>query len=244
MKRNLIFGIMIIIGLFASSCNTTLYVPNTVNAPLLKEKGEVKASIGGNNFQAAYGLTNNVGIIGNVFWDKYEEEITENNTTFNTINKGNLYELGIGYFTGISENVVFETYAGGGIGRIDFDNERNGKNFEVNATKFFIQPAVGYVGKFFDVAFTPRLSAVKYSDLRTSGYTPEELNTEYLNKSDVEDKTWVFAEPALTVRVGYKFVKLQFQTGFVSKLTKGDLKYESKFTNLGVSFNLAKWYRD
>lgn len=221
-----------------------MYVPNAVNAPLLKEKNEIKASIGGNNAQAAYAVTGNVGIIANAYWDKYKEEITSGGITTETLNKGNLVELGVGYYKPLTENVVFETYVGGGLGKIDFKNDNTQKYYDVDATKFFIQPAIGYVGKFFDIAFTPRLSAVKYNGLNTRGYSPAELNEEYLNKNDVEGKTWMFIEPALTARVGYKFVKLQAQFGFASKLTSGDLKYESKFSSLGVSFNLAKWYRN
>jgi hypothetical protein len=61
---------------------------------------------------------------------------------------------------------------------------------------------------------------VKYNDLNTSGYTQSELDTEFLNKSAVEDKTWMFIEPAITARFGYKFIKLQAQLGFASKLNR------------------------
>ena len=243
MNKYLGFTALLLLGMIVTSCNTTLYVPNAVNAPLLKEKGELKASIGGNNFQAAFGVSDNIGIIGNVYWNKFQEDITNNGITTETLNKGKLYELGVGYFTKLTDNVVFETYVGGGLGNIDFNNEGSGKYYDVKATKFFVQPAVGYVSRFFDIAFTPRLSAVKYNDLNTAGYTPDELITEYLVKSDVEGKTWLFIEPAFTIRGGYKFVKLQFQYGFASKRTSGDLKYESKFSSLGISFDIAKWYK-
>ena len=244
MKKYVNFASILMVCLKAASCNTTLYVPNAVNAPLLKEKGELKASIGFNNFQAAFGLTDHVGVIGNAYWNNFKVDATSNGITSETVNKGNLYEVGIGYFFNISDNVVFETYAGGGLGKIDFSNDNSRKYYDVNATKFFIQPALGYVGKYFDLGFTPRFSAVKYNDLNTSGYTQSELDTEFLNKSAVEDKTWMFIEPAITARFGYKFIKLQAQLGFASKLTDGDLKYESKFSSLGISVNLAKWYRD
>ena len=244
MKNQLIFIGLLVISMLSTSCNTTLYVPNAVNAPLLKEKNEIKASIGASNFQAAYGITGNVGVIANAYWDNFKADVTSGGITTETENKGKLFEVGVGYFKPITENVVFETYVGGGLGNIDFSNDNTQKYYEVDATKFFVQPAIGYVGKIFDIAFTPRFSAVKYNGLNTRGYTQAELNEEYLNKSDVEGKTWMFLEPAITARVGYKFIKLQAQFGFASKLTSGDLKYESKFSSLGLSFNLAKWYRN
>jgi len=244
MKKNLILFSVLMYTIIMSSCNTTLYVPNAVNAPLLKEKNEVKFSIGPNNFQAAYALSSNVGIIGNAFWDNYKAEVTSGGITTETENKGNLFELGVGYFKPLSENIVFETYVGGGLGKIDFSNDNTQKYYDVDATKFFVQPAIGYVSKIIDVAFTPRFSAVKYNSLNARGYTQAELDEEYLNKGDVEDKTWMFIEPAITARVGFKYVKLQAQIGFASKLTSGDLKYESKFSSLGVSVNIAKWYNN
>jgi len=243
MRRNLIYFIVGAAGALFTSCNTTLYVPNAVNAPLLKEKNEIKASIGFNNFQAAYGITQNVGVIANAYWDDFKADVTTNGVTTKTNNKGNLYEIGLGYFKPLSQNVVFETYVGGGLGKIDFSNGQQEQYYDVDATKFFIQPAVGYVSKMFDLAFTPRFSAVKYNHLNVSGYTQAELDQEYLNKKDVEGKTWMFLEPAITARVGFKYVKLQAQVGFASKLTSGDLKYESRFSSLGISVNLAKWYR-
>lgn len=229
--------------LLTMSCKTILYVPNAVNAPLLKEKNEIKAYGSPNNAQIAYAVSNHIGIMGNAYGNKFTSENTTNGVTTKDANKGNLFELGLGYFNPLSENLVFETYIGGGLGKIDFDNQTQNKHYDVKATKFFVQPAIGYVHKFFDIAFTPRISAVEYNDLNVNGYTQDELNNEYLNKDDVEGKTWFFAEPAITARLGYKFVKIQAQFGFVSKLASGDLKYDSKFTNIGISLNLAKWYR-
>lgn len=98
MKKSTYYLILAFVTLILSSCTTTLYVPNAVNTPLLKEKHEFKATIGPNNAQAAFGLTDNFGIIANGYWDKFKSETTTNGQTTQTLNKGNLYELGLGYY--------------------------------------------------------------------------------------------------------------------------------------------------
>jgi len=243
MKKSTYYLILAFVTLILSSCTTTLYVPNAVNTPLLKEKHEFKATIGPNNAQAAFGLTDNFGIIANGYWDKFKSETTTNGQTTQTLNKGNLYELGLGYYKPLTKVIVFETYLGGGLGNIDFNQDNGTKRYDVKGTKFFVQPSIGYVDRFLEVAITPRLSAVKYNGLETFGYSQKELEEEFLVKSEVEDKTWLFIEPTLTVRAGFKYVKLQGQIGFSSKLTKGDLKYQSKLTSIGLLVDIAKWYK-
>ncbi len=241
MKRPYFF-LIALLPIFLVSCVTTLYVPNAVNTPLLKEKNEIKASVGTHNFQAAYAVSDRFGVMANAYWDRFKSETTINGQTSHTLNKGNLFELGLGYYKPISKVIIFETYLGGGLGKIDFNQSDGSKRYNVNGTKFFIQPSLGYVDRFAELAFTPRFSAIKYSGLETFGYTPEELKNEYLIKNDVEGKTWLFVEPALTLRAGFKYVKLQGQIGFSSKLTKGDLKYQSKFSSIGILVDIAKWY--
>lgn len=149
MKKSTYYLILAFVTLILSSCTTTLYVPNAVNTPLLKEKHEFKATIGPNNAQAAFGLTDNFGIIANGYWDKFKSETTTNGQTTQTLNKGNLYELGLGYYKPLTKVIVFETYLGGGLGNINFNQDNGTKRYDVKGTKFFVQPSIGYVDRFW-----------------------------------------------------------------------------------------------
>src|SRR5260221_4708466 len=81
----------------------------------------------------------------------------------------------------------------------------------VNANYFkpFIQPSIGFSTKIIDIALTPRIGYVTYtskSDNVTDPQMRSDLDTYYSAKKN----TLVF-EPGVTVRVGFKNVKLQGQ---------------------------------
>ncbi|HEX8517608.1 MAG TPA: hypothetical protein VF868_15530 [Bacteroidia bacterium] len=228
----------------ASSCSTNMYVSNTVNAPLLKEKGEVKVNLDNSNAQIAVAVADHWGIMVNGFYKSYEKESKDFS------HRGTLGELGFGYFKPFRNNMVFEVYTGLGIGTIDkkqtystSDNTVYWASYDAQGTKAFLQPGIGYAGRFFDVAFTPRLSFVKYTHFRAFGYTEEQLAEDYLNNDQLTSGIFTFAEPAFTVRGGYKFIKLQAQYGLTMNITQRNIKHPSNFASLGLVLDIAKWYK-
>lgn len=230
--------------LYFSSCTTTMYVPNTLNTPLLKERGEVKINVDANNLQVAAGISNHLGIMVNGFYKTY----TGNN---DYEHKGGLLEAGIGYFKPMENNpLVFETFAGVGIGKVSktqqFTNgsESYTASFNSDATKFFLQPEIGYAGKIVDVAFSPRFSFVKYDNFRSSNYTEEQLKEDYLDNGRLTSPLFVFAEPTITARVGYKWIKLQAQYGLITNIGEGKIKSPDNFSSLGLVIDIAKWYNN
>lgn len=52
------------LSLIAQSCNI-MYTPNMQNVPLLTEKNEVRATLGPFDYQAAYAVTENIGVMLN-----------------------------------------------------------------------------------------------------------------------------------------------------------------------------------
>ena len=238
MKRSII--IFLLYG--CVSCSTQLYQSNTANVPLLREKHESKSSIGAGNIQTSYAATRQVGIIANAFWNGYHANGNEN--------LGLLGELGAGYFKEIAPDFIFETYGGIGLGRIRYfkTSMQNGfqeeKKMEVNGIKYFIQPSIGYTNQIVEAAFTPRISFVDYNNFAIQGYSQEEMNADYLNAEIIQSRTWVFVEPSLTLRAGYKWVKLQAQYGLTLKTNKARLKYPNQFLQFAVVVHVARWYRD
>ncbi len=83
------------------ACNRSVYVPNQVNVPLLKEKGEVKASVSLSDWQVAYAITDNFAVMTNGQYvsrlvrfeddDDFDDPIVDPNT------RGGLFEVGAGY---------------------------------------------------------------------------------------------------------------------------------------------------
>src|ERR1043165_8168948 len=167
-------------ALLLSSCSTTLYVPNTVNAPLLKERGEVKVNVNSNEIQAAVAVSNHIGVMANGYYKDYKNGDYQH--------KGGLGEAAIGWDKPMIEDpLVMEVFVGAGLGNVSkaqvftTGSETRNASFDAKATRFFIQPEIGYAGKVFDVALTPRFTFLKYNEFSSQGYTTEELAEDYLN---------------------------------------------------------------
>lgn len=229
-------------GLFFGSCSTNMYVSNTVNAPLLKEKGEIKLNADMNNLQAAVAVSDHVGIMINGFYRDYSG-------SNNYIHKGGLAEIGIGYFKPLDDDpFVVEIFAGAGMGKVSKSeaitngSEIRNASFEGNAAKVFIQPELGYTSRFFDLAFTPRFSFIQYTRFTSNNYTEAELAADYLDKERLTSTPFAFAEPAVTLRLGYKWLKLQTQYGLTVNIGGGNIRHPGSFSSLGLVVDIAQWY--
>lgn len=237
MGRSIII-IILSVSILLQGCKTA-YVPNTINVPLLQEQGELKINIDERDIQGAYAVTENIGIMANGY-GKYQNSGNNRSNSY-------LVELGGGYFQNVFRTWTFETFAGAGTGKIifeDFDSSGNSiKKYSADVAKFFLQPSLGIAGKYSDFAFTFRFVCVKYYGVDTEHYTDSLLVSDKLyalNRRPI----WAFAEPALTLRGGYKGVKLFAQIGHSYKLMKSEMNYSSSIANLGVTIDIADWYRN
>lgn len=244
MKNLILFSSTIAGLLFFNSCTTQMYVSNAVNAPLLKEKGEVQVSLTQNDLQAAVAVAKNVGIMANGYYENY----TASN---NYQHDGILGEAAIGYFTPMTSNFVFETFVGGGAGRVhkqeqftDANDNTYMASFNANAAKLFVQPDIGYKSKYFDAVISSRFSFVKYNSFSQSNYSQAELREDYLDGNNLTNPLFMFAEPAVTLRAGYKFIKFQFQYGLTVNMTANQIKHANNFSSLGIVVNIARWYNE
>ncbi|MCE3279324.1 MAG: hypothetical protein K0S44_1515 [Bacteroidetes bacterium] len=241
MKTN--FLLIISSFLLLSSCSNSLYVSNTVNVPLLKEKGEVKVNVDQSNAQVAVAISDHWGVMVNGFYKAIEKKAD------NFVVQGTLGEAGFGYYKAFRKGFVFETYGGLGLGTIDrkqtyttADNNVYWASFDAQGTKAFVQPSFGYGGRYFDLAFTPRFSFVKYTHFRAFGYTEEQLAADYLDNDRITKGIFTFAEPAITVRGGYKFIKIQAQYGLTMNLSPRPIKHNPSFASIGLVIDVARWY--
>jgi hypothetical protein len=227
--------LLLMAGLFLPSCRT-VYAPNAVNVPLFQEKGQVKAAIATNNLQVATAVSDHVGLMVNGYLNDYKSD----DKSFRNNGKG--AEIGIGYFGQTSHRIIYEAYAGAGLYNVKIRESDNAKTFDSDAMKYFVQPAVGWVNQYFEIAISPRLSVIKYAQPEITGYSIQEQNANYFDI--VNNKAHAFLEPTLTVRGGYKFVKLQVQYGHVFKLTKNNINYDDNIGSIGLIFDIAGWYKN
>jgi hypothetical protein len=107
---------------------------------------------------------------------------------------------------------VGEIFLGLGYGAIQ--NNNNGSHIETKFLKPFIQPSGGLTTKYFDILFTPRIAMVSLISNSTRALTPSD--TQEANQFFNDKKHTVVIEPGVTMRIGYKNVKLQFQYNYSS----------------------------
>lgn len=235
-----LFFTLLITGLIAvSSCNVA-YRPNMINTPLFTEKGDIAITAASNNVQAAYAVSNHVGVMANGF---LEQNVVNNNETGNG-GLGYMGEAGVGYFTLMgNENLVFETYAGAGFGHLylnnnyrDANNDIQKRTLDANGMKLFVQPAIGYKLPHFEISGAIRYSNINYTGVKTSNWPANDLVN--ANLDDVGNTPYSFLEPALTVRGGFKSVKLQLQYINCIKLNSGNINYDTDILNLGIIIQL------
>ncbi len=228
--NKLIFLVIIYLLIF-NACS--VYTPNSVHMPLFTEKGQVSAGVHANqglNLQGAYAITDHVGVMANYM--RVNNEVDTDETTRE--GNGNLTEIGLGYFTETGSKTVFELYGGAGIGDVDITKSipsGSSRTFYTKATRIFFQPSFGYVSPNFEIGLSGRMAFVNYRDIESS-YTAEDLAADHF--VDIDSPTWIFFEPALTIRGGIENLKVQLQVGKSFKLNKEELGFDSGMVGLGI----------
>ena len=224
---------MVFIVINISGCTHYYYVPNTHNVPLFQEKDEIRFSIGsstsgtgtGTELQGAYAITNKIGIIANVGFTE--------NSGIGELGEGHFFELGAGYFKPLGKNLVFESYGGLGFGKTEH-LYANFTTASMNISRYFVQPSFGFTSKYFDAVISSRIAILNYSNIEVESNIPQfdmdQINIIQNNKSSA------LFEPAIIIRGGWKYVKLQFQYVRSTNLTS------SNFPQLHYNFNISLYF--
>jgi hypothetical protein len=254
-KKNVIFGfnkkriirslILISTGLLLVSCSHYYYVPSAQNVPLFREKNEfhISGSYGegsetkGINIQAAYSLTDKVGIMTD-FMSAKGGSLSDHN-----YGKGNYFGGAVGYFKPVDKFGVFEIY--GGLGRGDQYHEYSSFYYnqsigyaDLSFVKLYIQPSFGFTSDCFDIALSTRISRITFNllDNNISGNTDS-----YNNLFALSDKSHLFLEPGITFRAGWKSVKVQVQAVYSRYLNNPKLYIGEEYHfSLGLHCTFGK----
>jgi hypothetical protein len=227
-----------IFGIFISGC-TTLYKPNAVHSPMLQKKGDghVAASFGvvGTglvNFQAAYAVSNHVGVITQGMYhfrsENYSSDLDAQKEKLNILGAG----LGAGYFEKFSEkqNKLIQIYSGAEFGsaRNNIENSLD-PDPEVSSDflNFYIQPGITFTGKHIDMAIDLRTKYVRLYNINAYLYDEFEWwKTDYNYATD-STLSFVLFEPAYTFTAGGKNLKGLFQAGLVIPIINAQDFYSS-----------------
>lgn len=229
--KTIFFQIILIIIFLFSSCSHYYYAPNSQNVPLFHEKGKLRLSgVKGYGtyhksieLQSALSVSDKIGIMANGFiakgGDKYESNYGE----------GTYYEAGCGYFKPIGKKFVFETYGGMGLGNVKNYYEDHGYS-DLDFNKYFLQPSFGLTTKYFDVALSARFCGLYYNNIFNRSIQDERENIEYI----IANRFSYLFERALTLRMGWKDLKIQIQYGYSTNMSYPKYPMDEFNFNLGL----------
>ena len=189
------------------------------------------------NVHGAYSPVNHLGIIANVSTYSYKADDPDA-ASGNVDGKAHLAEVGAGYYytTGNKMKVVYDLYGGIGHGAMYSD-------VNMIAYRGFIQPGIGFRTKYLEFSFNYRLSCIRYYSLNANGHDSTYLSQQHLvyeNGRRIDNTAYLFAEPTVTIRGGYKFIKMQAQYVIANAVSHVPWVYSNEQFNLGVSFELEE----
>ncbi|MCF7832050.1 MAG: hypothetical protein K9N05_00555 [Candidatus Marinimicrobia bacterium] len=221
-----LFILLIIISLFYS-CSTYVYYPNGLNAPLLKEKGDIQLSLsllnGGVDIQSAYSPIKNLGL-------QINANLTNlNDTEVNTDRRsGNYYfEGAAGFYKPLNTNTIFEAYIGTGAGRTFTHSDDAGTYRNTNYFKLYGQVDMGLKWKYINFGLAMR----------------EGLVNIYKNDEDniIDDPKIfeMFFEPAIFMAVGAEKFKAKFQLGYSQSHFSAIFSYPFIIMSAGVEYKFS-----
>ena len=241
-------GLTVLLAFLLSSCTHYYYVANIQNIPLFKEKNEyrISGSVGSGDestsieVQTAYSVTDKIGIMADYMSAKGGDVANHN------YGSGNSYEGAVGYYRPVGRFGVFETYGGLGFSNQHHEyssfyyNQNNGTS-DLSSLKFYIQPSFGFTSKFFDIVVSTRFSALTFNI--KSNNVPG--NNDLFNElNGLSTKVHYYIEPAVSIRAGWKYTKVQFQAVYSKNLVNEAIPVgEDYHLSIGLYFSFGKRFK-
>lgn len=248
LHRNRITALAILPSFLFCGCSHYYYVANVQNVPMFREKNEYRlaGNFGGGDessgldIQAAYSVSDKMGIMAN-FMTAWGGNHPDGNWA-----RGSLLEGGAGYYKPFAESGIFEIY--GGLGASNQHHQymsgypaQNNSTADLSSLRVFVQPSVGLSNNLFDIAFSTRFCGLAFTHV--NNYTPAGFGG-YDELNALESKSHFFLEPALTLRLGWKNVKLQFQTEYSGYVNKPRLDFgEEWHISMGLHIAIANRFK-
>lgn len=231
-----------------SACtNSRVYVPSTNHVPLVKNKGDVSFNLNGTStfshnqtigldLAAAINITGPIGI--GVYSTNYDNPSTYLEEDYHRHSYKEL-SLIINPFK-TKEDIYAEFMVSYGRG----EGKERGRDCGPYAYECQLEPMDYGVGKYdkyslqfayaedkgrFQTGMTMKMSYLDYYFLDKLEY-----DTQKSSKA-------LFYEPAFFVRYGFKYAKLDFQTGITTALLQStEFNYSKYFASLGILVSLEK----
>lgn len=234
------------------ACSPVFYSPSSQHIPLLTEENEFSASASyitaesteSMAVKAAYAVSPSWALIaggGSHF---------RGETSPTTSSGGGGYvEAGGGYFTKISQKFVYETYGLLGFGSMDNRFPQSMANYpntngriKANVLSLAVQPSIGFKSRYFEAALSARTSQINYRNIRENLITQ---NADQQSPSSQQEyllahRNNVLLEPAISLRGGLEFLKLELQTGVSVNFSHPNFPQDASWASLGLVYSPIK----
>ena len=135
--------------------------------------------------------------------------------------------------------VLLDLFAGGGAGHLRWEITPDGGStrvFDADGVRLFAQADCGVTSPFADLAVAVRVVGVQYLRTGTEQYDAALLASDHF--AGLKRKPWLFVEPAVTLRLGYKWVKLQVQYGRSWQVNRPALDHDPGIFSIGIAVSL------
>ena len=219
------------------ACAPKYYSSNAQNVPLLTSEGEgaISASINPDASRAdargALAVSENIGVLANasVFFPRDDDS--------GNGGSGGLFEMGVGYFRPLENNLVFETYGLVAYGGLENHFETANPNGKLNANliRVAVQPAFGYKRRHFEAAASSRLAMLNYFNVDGGLIRDGESEAEYLR----DNRMQFLLEPAITLRAGIDILKAEAQLGWSVNLSDDEFPQDKNWASVGLVYYFA-----
>ncbi len=227
--KKFLLAINVIFILFFASCAPPVYLPSSINAPLLKGKGDAGVGynkpLGGHDIQISHASSENVGLMLNGIY--LSESWSDN------YRRHKFFEMGMGFFSHQDEGFIQEIYAGAGWGSnslkeaILFDSED--ARVSADYIRLFLQPTFGLRKAIFEAGFSLRMFYINFYKIHNS-------NIDFLRETTI-------LEPVVFIKLGPPVFKFQMQLGnsfrpFKNPEDRGDIFYDNRILGAGFTIML------
>lgn len=229
-----------------SSCTHYYYIPAVKNVPLFKEKNEVRAMVayGGGEYisatdvQAAYSITNHLAVSTNLMFAQGGGRDSVDN------GRGQYFDFAVGYFTPIDKHFIFEVF--GGVGtckQTHIYSLYTNQTARLMYSTIFVQPTLGFTVSGFDCALTPGFTKLHFSKVDYNFRNIIDDNGTVL-ANIARRRTALLFEPCITLRGGWKYLKLQTQFMASYDLSNTQIPIEENRVSIGLQFAFAERFRE
>ena len=235
------FLLLLFAGLFLISFNSCyyniIYKPTSVKPTFFAEKGDFNAGL---NFSAtkevnaAYAISDKFAVSASVSaisgkadtFSIYSDIINQNEAYSINSNKFNDFEIAFAYYKPLSNGFTIENYIGYSyafntyksvITDVDYSVLQKYKDNTGAYSRYFIQPAIGKNGKYFDYGIASRITLIDYLKYN--------------------DRDLIF-EQLIFTRLGYKRFKFMFEFGFFFPALYSSTKYDYSPIPIKLGFGL------